>query len=342
MTFQGPRQLLRSFNPQVDAIPFDRRNRRLRNPGSRRQLVLANILKFTNDPYGLTPTRAAERRIADIGGLHQTGIADLGNPPLKSILEELRRRRVVRSTAYYLGAGWVLIGACDIFFPLMGISDSVFRAVIWAVVAGVPVVLVLSWSIQLRIRDSKADKADSRGLVDLAVMGLLAGALAVSVYINFAQIDIFDEPAGAPLVAVTPFEDLSDVGKAISFGLAEELQNLLVRVPGIRVMSPTASFEISRAGVDVLSAMGDLDADFIVRGSITGNGKSFRVIVRLIDVGTSEVTWSNVFEGELNDIFLAQRTVAGELAEALDVAIEYAFTTEAPSRLKPECLPYGR
>ena len=131
-----------------------------------------------------------------------------------------------------------------------------------------------------------------------------------------------------PLVAVAPFEDLSEVGKAITYGLAEELQNLLVRAPGIRVMSPTVSFELAQAGVDIVSAMRELGTDFIVRGSITSQNEAFRVIVRLIDVGTSEVIWSNNFRGELNDVFIAQRTIAGQLADALNVAIEYAFTTE--------------
>ncbi len=50
MAYQRNSKLLRSFNTQVDSIILYRRNRRLRNTGHLRKLILAHLLKLANDP----------------------------------------------------------------------------------------------------------------------------------------------------------------------------------------------------------------------------------------------------------------------------------------------------
>ncbi len=49
MAHQGLSENLGAFDPQTDPIILDRRNRRLRNARSRRQLILAQLLQLSDD-----------------------------------------------------------------------------------------------------------------------------------------------------------------------------------------------------------------------------------------------------------------------------------------------------
>ena len=86
---------------------------------------------------------------------------------MRAFIAELRRRHVIRTTTYYLGAAWVLIGACDIFFPMFAIAEDVLRFVIYAVLAGIPLVLVLSWYFEFSPEGDLLAVADSRGIISL-------------------------------------------------------------------------------------------------------------------------------------------------------------------------------
>ncbi len=253
---------------------------------------------------------------------------------MQTFIHELRRRRVIRSATYYLGVAWVIIGACDIFFPIFGIPDAALRITIFALLAGIPIVLVLSWFYEFSPSGIKAEsdtasaaQPTQRNPFDLLLIALLGGALTVSVVVNLRDGNLFENPVSVPMVAVLPFQDFSEAGEHISVGLAEELLNLLVREPNIRVMSSAMSFNLSNNEANLLRAAQDIEADFIVRGSLTQQTDQFRVLVRLIDVISGEVVWSDDFLGPLGEIFAAQREVAGHVASSLNVAIEYAFSS---------------
>jgi tetratricopeptide (TPR) repeat protein len=253
---------------------------------------------------------------------------------VREFVSELRRRHVIRATSYYLGAAWMLIGACDIFFPMFGLGDAVLRIVIWSLVGGIPIILGLSWVFEFSAAGVAVDTSaavverPARKAVDLVVVAILGGALTLSVFFNLRQDNLFSTAANIPLVAVVPFDDLSEVGRHMSLGLAEELLNLLVREPGIRVMSSANAFDVLGQATDLVAAAKDLDADFLVRGSVMSQGNEFRVIAKLIDVSSGEIVWSDDFVGKLSDVFVAQYTIANNVAESLNFAIEYAFSSD--------------
>ena len=252
---------------------------------------------------------------------------------MKNLIAELRRRHVIRTTTVYIGAAWVVIGAGDILFPMLDISEDVLRIVILAALAGIPVIALLSWMFELTPTGLSLDESlppetpvQKRSPLDLILIAVLAGALAVSVVINFRQGSLFVTPNHIPLVAVIPFDDLSKNAGHVPHGLAEELLTLLVRAPNIRVMSQTTASAIGARG-DMLEAARKLEADFMVRGSVRGEGNQFRLTIRLIDVASGEVVWANTFNGLLAEMFAAQEIVAANVADSLGVAIEFAHSS---------------
>ncbi len=252
---------------------------------------------------------------------------------MKRLIAELRRRNVIRTTTYYIGAAWVVIGACDILFPMINISDQALRVVILSALAGIPIIVGLSWFFDLSASGVTLDSAESKpektqhSALDLVLIAILAGALTVSVVINLRQGSLFIDTTTTPLIAVVPFDDLSEDSAHVSFGLAEELLTLLVRAPNMRVMSQATAFGLKDAG-DIVSAASKLQADFIIRGSVRGQADEFRVIVRLIDVARGEVVWADDYSGALSEVFAAQLQVAEAVASSLDVAIDYAVSSE--------------
>ncbi len=252
---------------------------------------------------------------------------------MRGLIAELRRRNVIRTTTYYIGAAWVVIGACDILFPMVGISDSVLRVVILSALAGIPIIITLSWVFELTpsgvtVDETPVDAPPQRhSPMDLVLIAILGGALTISVVINLRQGSLFTETSNIPLVAVVPFDDLSNDSVHVSSGLAEEVLTLLVRAPNLRVMSQATAVGLSTAD-DIISTASKLQADFILRGSVRRQGEQFRVIVRLIDVSRGEVVWADDYSGALAEVFAAQLQVAQAVASSLDVAIDYAVSNE--------------
>ncbi len=67
------------------------------------------------------------------------------DPENQRMLDELRRRKVLRSTTIYAIAGWCLLQWSDFLFGMMGWPDWSVTLVLTAVVLGFPVTVALAW-----------------------------------------------------------------------------------------------------------------------------------------------------------------------------------------------------
>lgn len=78
----------------------------------------------------------------------------------KTLLAELRRRKVYSVAAAYVVTGWVMaMGAAELF-PYFGIPDWAVRLVVASAILGFPVAIVLAWAFEVTpegvVRDSDA------------------------------------------------------------------------------------------------------------------------------------------------------------------------------------------
>ena len=99
------------------------------------------------------------------------------------VIDELRRRKVLRSTTIYAVLGWCLLQWCNIFFTSLGWPEWAVTLVLTAVVLGFPVVVALSWVFDITpqgVQRSDADHAPHRQtstvnhMVSFAVLLVLA------------------------------------------------------------------------------------------------------------------------------------------------------------------------
>ena len=76
------------------------------------------------------------------------------------VIDELRRRKVLRSTTLYAVMGWCLLQWCNVFFESLGWPEWTVTLVLTAVVLGFPVVVALSWVFDITPQGVQRADAD--------------------------------------------------------------------------------------------------------------------------------------------------------------------------------------
>lgn len=66
-------------------------------------------------------------------------------PPSQGVIDELRRRKVLRSTTIYAVTGWCLLQWSDLLFERLGWPEWSVTLVLTAVVLGFPITVALAW-----------------------------------------------------------------------------------------------------------------------------------------------------------------------------------------------------
>jgi eukaryotic-like serine/threonine-protein kinase len=130
-------------------------------------------------------------------------------------------------------------------------------------------------------------------------------------------------PAALVAIAVLPFADMSPVRdhEYLCEGMAEEIMNALVRIPGIRVASRMSAFRARSDGGDLPTMARKLSVGHVLEGSIRTSGSRLRVTAHLTDVSTGYQLWSERFDRDAHDIFAVQDEIAAGVVEAVKVQL---------------------
>ena len=124
-------------------------------------------------------------------------------------------------------------------------------------------------------------------------------------------------------IAVLPFADMSEKKDQEYFadGMAEEILDLLEKIPELRVIGRTSSFQFKARNEDLRSIGEKLGAAYLVEGSVRRAGSRVRVSAQLIDAGTGTQLWADNYDREFGDILDLQDQVAAGIARALQLAV---------------------
>ena len=138
---------------------------------------------------------------------------------------------------------------------------------------------------------------------------------------------------GPASVAVLPFANLAGAaGQRFGDGLADDIINELVRVPGLRVTARTSSFAFRDTGHDVRQIGARLGVGWLVEGSVRRSGRRVRVSAQLVGTRDGFHIWSDTYDRELTDVFAIQADIARSIALALKVKL----APEPPARRPTE------
>jgi TolB-like protein/DNA-binding winged helix-turn-helix (wHTH) protein len=125
-------------------------------------------------------------------------------------------------------------------------------------------------------------------------------------------------------IAVLPFTDLSERKDQEYFadGMAEEIIDLLVKIPGLKVVSRTSSFRFKDKTEDLRSVGAQLGVAYLLEGSVRKSGGRLRVTAQLIDSRDGRHLFSQSYDRDLNDVLKMQDEIAIALAQALQLEVE--------------------
>ena len=213
------------------------------------------------------------------------------------IRNELRGlRREVESGAVQTGSGGI---------PPPSISqeqDKKSRAGLWAgIAAAAIVVLGAGWWLG-RGTGKEAAPADSTTA--------LTAVPAVTV-------------SSQPSVAVLPFVNLSadPENEFFADGLTEELIQALGKVEGLQIPARTSVFALKGTNLSVQEVGQRLGVDNVLEGSVRKSGNQLRIAAQLIKVADGFNLWSETYDRELEDVFVIQDEIAGNIAGALELTL---------------------
>lgn len=254
------------------------------------------------------------------------------------LLEELKRRNVIRAAVAYAVASWLLLQVADLVLDNISAPGWVMQVFMLALALGFPLVLLFAWVFELTPDGLKREKdADPERSVaghaarklDRVIIGLLVLVLLV-----FGVQRMF--PAAAPeadaqvadqitdkSIAVLAFKDLSPEGDQAYFaeGISEELLNALAQIPDLKVAGRTSSFAFKDQNRDLREIGEILHVAHVLEGSVRKSGKQIRVTAQLIKTDDGFHVFSKNYDRNLDDIFEVQDEIAKEISVALRSAI---------------------
>jgi len=124
-------------------------------------------------------------------------------------------------------------------------------------------------------------------------------------------------------IAVLPFENISaeEENEYFSDGLTEEIIATLSTLRSLKVISRTSIMRYKRTRKPLRDIASELQAQFILEGSVRRHGNDLRITAQLVDAVQDLHVWGERYSGRFDEVFQIQEAVATAIARALDLAV---------------------
>ena len=134
------------------------------------------------------------------------------------------------------------------------------------------------------------------------------------------------------IVGVLPFANLSDsADEYFSDGLTEDLIHALSLQSFYRVLSRNSTFAFKGKNVSARLIAREIDATYLIQGSVRRAGSKIRVTAELIAPEKGEQLWTGRYDRSMGDLFALQDELTTDLSAALAPEI-YRAEASAPAR----------
>ena len=288
-----------------------------------------------------------------------------------SILEELKRRNVIRVAIAYLTGAWLLVEVVETLFPIYGLSNASIRLVVTLLAIGFPLILIISWIYELTPEGLRLEKNidrsasrpyDAHKKLDrliIVMLTLAVGYFALDKFVlepgrveeiaesaaRTGAAQALDQQRAAALpdnsIAVLPFTNMSPdpADEYFSDGLTEELIGALAKVKGLHVTARTSAFAFKDTNRDVRDIGKQLNVRTVLEGSVRREQDRVRISAQLIGVEDGFNLWSESYDYELESVLALQETLSRAIVSALQIHLSPRATgsmSAPPSRVNPE------
>ena len=272
-----------------------------------------------------------------------------------SFFEELKRRNVVRVGIAYAVFAWVLLQIFDVIGEILELPAWGGKMILVALMIGFLLALILAWAYEMTPEGLKKEKEVDRSQsvspstghkLNAAITVLMAMALAWFAWDKFsprpetAVTTAAVEPAASSVtpaagrsepaaavsarsIAVLPFADMSPEKdqEYLSDGIAEDLLNLLVKIPDLQVAARTSSFSFKGKEVTIADVARELRVANVLEGSVRKSGNRVRITAQLIQADSGFHLYSETFDRTLDDVFGIQDEISAAVVETLKVQL---------------------
>jgi len=270
-----------------------------------------------------------------------------------SFFSELNRRNVFRVAIVYVVTAWLIAQVAGLAADSFGAPAWVMKMIITMLMLGAPVALVMAWAYELTPgglrRDAGAEARQApTGKLDRSIIIVLVAALAYFAWDKFIldpqrdealleslstePVEILPQNADRS-IAVLAFVNMSDdsSNEYFSDGLSEELLNLLVKIPELRVAARTSSFSFKGKDVKISEIAKELNVSHVLEGSVRKAGNQIRVTAQLIKADDGFHVWSDTFDRNLDDVFVVQDEIAAAVVRGLKVPLLGELPEQRPT-----------
>lgn len=242
--------------------------------------------------------------------------------------ERIRRHKVAQWTLAYAAGAYTLLHTIIMMSDALGWSHLVVRIVTLLLLLGLPLAVTLAWfhGYRAQQRISGSELAILTALLVLAagVLWVLERPTTIP-----ATNDIPVAATATPIdtsIAVMPFGNLSPDPNDAYFadGVHEELLSRLAALHGVRVISRTSVMAYRELNKSAKEIGRELDVTHVLEGSVRRAGGRFLLTAQLIDAREDSHLWTESYEGEITEVFAAQRDVAKQIVGQLKLKLTEA------------------
>jgi TolB-like protein len=247
-----------------------------------------------------------------------------------SLLRELQRRNVGRVATAYVVSAWLIIQVVETIFPAFGFGDEAIRiAVLLLAIGFVPAVIgawVFEWTPEGIQRDTgEAPAPGSARNFDRGIIVVLLIAVAYFAVDKFVLTppDVDDGFFGTRSIAVMPFEIRSSDPEQQHFvsGVTDEIRSLLGTIRDLRVIAERSSLLFDENNMGIAEIRDRFSIGHLLEGSVRMAGNRVRVTARLVETATETQLWSDIYEREIDDVFLIQDDIAKNVLHNLRIEL---------------------
>lgn len=248
--------------------------------------------------------------------------------------QEIKRRKTDRVIVLYAATAFIILQLADILAPALSLPEWITTFIVAALAIGFPVTAVFSWFFDITpkgiektkpLSDKKKHRAHenvsawkSTTFVSILIIIALLAFNIVKGSVGTYKIKRMDKT-----IAVLPFTNMSDGNEHPSFGdaITDEIILQLQKIEKFTVRSFTSVLQYKEMDKSVPVIARELEANFIVEGSVQIFEDRFRIRVQLVNAIKDYHLWGDTYEGEWKDIFTVQPEVAKKIADNLKTVL---------------------
>jgi TolB-like protein len=261
---------------------------------------------------------------------HKDPVTNQADAETAGLWSKLRRRKVVQWGVAYIAATWGFLQGLAYMCATFGWPQSLQQTATVALLAGLPIALVLAWYHG----DRGAQRVSGIELAILTALLLLGGGMfawlsgtgrtpqrAEVAEAALATAGAGEEVARDKSIAVLPFVNRSAREDDAYFadGMHDDLLGQLAKIGDVRVISRTSVMRYANTEKPIAQIAAELNVGTILEGGVQRAGNRVRINAQLIDARTDAHLWSETFDRELTveNLFDIQSEITQAIATSL-------------------------